>query len=276
MIRLALSLLLLAAAVPAAAQPAAPSDYVVGPRDVLTITVFGEPELSRKYTVDSDGTFDFPWIGRVRAAGLGLRAVEERLVALLADGYLRRPQVTIEVEQGGFRSRWVYVMGEVRSPGRYSLAGNMTLLEALLQAGSITASAAPTLLVVRAKDDRAELGPVLPDATEDADVTRVNIQDLQIGKAGQNVVLEDGDTIFVPKAESFFVTGHVRSPGSYVFEPGLTVLQAISLAGGITDRGSTRGIRIRRIVDGRQRDVSVNMEDRVQPGDTIIVRQRFF
>ena len=88
--------------------------------------------------------------------------------------------------------------------------------------------------------------------------------------------LQDGDTIYVPKAETFFVTGHVRSPGSFVWERGITVLQAISLAGGLTDRGSNRGIRLLRIVDGEQEEVSVSLSDPVQPGDTVVIRQRFF
>ena len=99
----------------------------------------------------------------------------------------------------------------------------------------------------------------------------MNLRDIQAGTLSANVMIRDGDTIFVPRAERFYVTGHVRSPGAYVFEPNLTVLQAISLAGGLTDRGSNRGLRIIR----NQKELDAKLTDIVQPGDTIIVRQRW-
>ena len=248
-------------------------DYVVGPRDILTITVFGEAELSRRYTVATDGTIDFPLLDRVSTSGLTLREIEEKLTTLLGDGYLRRPQVTVEVEPGGFRSQVIFIIGEVRSPGRYELQGGMTLLKALAEAGGPTASASNEVHVIRPPSGTS--GPVLPEQGEDLDVTRVNISDLQVGLL-QTVRIQDGDTIYVPEAESFFVTGHVRSPGSYVRHDRLTVRQALSLAGGVSERGSTRGIKIIRRVDGEEQEIGVNLGDLVLPGDTIIVRQRFF
>jgi polysaccharide export outer membrane protein len=101
-------------------------------------------------------------------------------------------------------------------------------------------------------------------------VQRVNLRDLQAGRLLADVTIHDGDTIFVPKAERFYVTGHVRSPGAYVLEPNLTVLQATSLAGGLTDRGSNRGVRIIR----SKKQFDAKLTDIVQPADTIVVRQR--
>jgi polysaccharide export outer membrane protein len=109
-----------------------------------------------------------------------------------------------------------------------------------------------------------------------AQSVRLNVKDLQSGKTSQNVQLQDGDTIFVPKAETFFVTGHVRSPGSYVYEPGMTVLQAIATAGGLSERGSNKGIKILRTVNGAQKEISAKTTDAVQPGDTLVIRQRRF
>ena len=100
---------------------------------------------------------------------------------------------------------------------------------------------------------------------------KVNLRDLQAGALSANVTIRDGDTIFVPRAERFYVTGQVRSPGAYAFELNLTVLQAISLAGGPTDRGSNRRLRIIR----QQKEFDAKLTDIVQPGDTIIVRQRW-
>src|SRR6267142_763688 len=112
------------------AQPAAQADYVVGPLDVLTITCYDQADLSGKFSVEADGTFSYPMIGRFKAGGLTLRQVEETLKKRLKDeGYFRNPQVTAAVEQ--YRSQKVFVVGEVRIPGSYPLSGNMSLIEAL-------------------------------------------------------------------------------------------------------------------------------------------------
>jgi polysaccharide biosynthesis/export protein len=271
--------LLLSTLIPASArgQTSAPAsagasgEYVVGTQDVLKVTVFDEPQLSGTFRIDADGTFTYPFIGRIKAAGESLRTVEGTLSKLLADGYVRRPQVSIEVEQ--YRSRSIFVVGEVRSPGKYALSGEMSLIEALAQAGSMTSAASTEVLILRSNDARRDAA-LSPEAQGVANVTRVSLTDLQAGQLGQNVALREGDTIFVPRAEKFYVTGQVRSPGAFMFERGMTVLQAVSLAGGLTDRGSNRRIRIIRVVDGRKTEISGKLTDTVQPNDTIVVRQR--
>ncbi len=105
---------------------------------------------------------------------------------------------------------------------------------------------------------------------------KIDLGELQAGNMALNIPLQDGDTINVLKAQSVFVAGQVKSPGAYAVEPGTTVLQVVSLAGGLTDRGSDSRIRIRRIVSGKAEEISVKMTDVVRPGDTIIVRERFF
>ena len=133
-------LLLLAVQAPAAAPSASapdgvqkPSnDYIVGPQDVLKVTVFGVPELTRDVTVDTDGTFDFPLVGRIKASGLTVRAVETELKSRLSNGYLVNP--TINVDVGAYRSQTVYILGEVREPGRKMLAGNASIMAPLFWA----------------------------------------------------------------------------------------------------------------------------------------------
>ena len=105
---------------------------------------------------------------------------------------------------------------------------------------------------------------------------RVNLQNLQAGTLSQNVTLRSGDTIFVPRAESVFVSGQVRTAGEYVIRKGMTVRQVLALAGGVTERGSTRRIQIIRQVNGVETTVGANLQDAVRPGDTIVVRERFF
>lgn len=255
----------------APASPGASSEYVVGAQDVLKVTVFDEPQLSGTFRVDADGTFTYPFIGRIKAAGETLRTVESTLAKLLADGYVRRPQVAIEVEQ--YRSRAIFIVGEVRSPGKYALSGEMSLIEALAQAGSMTGNASTEVLILRPNETRRDAA-LAPDATDVANVTRVSLANLEAGQLGQNVMLREGDTIFVPRAERFYVTGQVRAPGAFTFERGMTVLQAVSLAGGVTDRGSNRRIRIIRVVDGKKKEISAKLSDHVEPNDTIVVRQR--
>lgn len=258
---------------PAASRAPSSPEYVVGSQDVLNINVFGEADISKRYTVDADGTIDFPFIGRVRAAGQTLRQVQDVLVKRLGGGFLVNPQITIEVAE--FRSQSIFITGEVRSPGAYPIKGVMTIVEALALAGP-TQAASNEIVVVRPKTPGERSGPLLPGDGDSAETTKVNIRDLQSGKVSLNILLQPGDTVFVPRAETFFVTGYVRSPGSFVYEPGMQVLQAIALAGGLTERGSTRGMKIMRTVDGRQETVDAKMTDLVKPGDTIVVRQRFF
>lgn len=277
-----LLVLLLLVSTPAFAQtPATPSqrpDYVVGAQDVLKVSVFDEPQLSGTFRVDTDGSFTYPFVGRVKAVGQTLRSIEAELARMLGEGYVRNAQVAIEVEQ--YRSRSFFVVGEVRAPGRYPLSGEMTLIEALAQAGSTTPGAGSELLVLHAVDPRAAqpaANGAQPPANGDGTAsrtTRVNLVDLQSGKLANNITLREGDTIFVAKAERFFVTGHVRNPGAFTWERGITVLQAVSLAGGLSDRGSSRGVKVIRVVGGAKKEMSLKMSDFLEPGDTLVIRQR--
>lgn len=267
---LALALL---AFVTLAGQARAQNDYVIGPQDVLSVTVFGETELSGRFTVEQDGTFTYPQLGRLKAGGLTLRALEAEMKKQLADGYLKNPQVAVAVET--YRSQRILIMGEVRNPGEYQLNGEMNLLAALVRAGSTTPTASHEAVIVRAPKKGAPAGT--PNETLTVDLDR-----LQRGESSQNVMLMDGDTVNIPRALSVFVAGQVRSPGAYAIERGATVLQVLSLAGGITDRGSDGRIKIQRAGKDKktnkdiQIEVKAKLADKVQPGDTIVVGERFF
>src|SRR5207249_1439711 len=165
--------------------------------------------------------------------------------------------------------------GEVRMPGPYPLSGEMNLVEALARAGSTLPTASGEAVIVHAGDSAS--GPTLPTQDDAKDIVRVNLRDLENGIFSQNTVLRDGDTIFVPRAESIYVFGQVKNPGAYPLQQKNTsVLQALSLAGGVSDRGSTSRIRIVRIVKGDKKEVGVKLTDVVLPGDTIVVPERFF
>ena len=266
------TVLLLALAI-AAAQESSKGEranYIVGPGDVLAVHVFYEPQLSGSFRVENDGQFAYPFLGRVGAGGRTVGTIATSLQDRLSEGYLKNPQVTVDVEQ--FRSQSVFVMGEVRTPGKYILSGSITLLDALAQSGSPTPAAGAEILILHPTTGSTD-APTLPNQ-RDADVTRVNLREIEDGRLSKNVTIRDGDTIFVPKAERFFVIGLVRNPGSYVLERNMTVLQAISTAGGISERGSNRRLKIVRIVDNKRKELDATPTDIVTAGDTIVVRQR--
>lgn len=268
MLKTIAAMLLLAAQ--ALAQAPEHPNYVIGPDDLLTVTVFNEAQLSGRFRVENDGQFSYPFLGRVMAGGKTAADVASQLRSRLAEGYLRNPQVTVEVDQ--FRSQSVFVQGEVRNPGKYVLSGAVTLLEALAQAGSTTSSAGSEVLILHPKAGAA--GTPSDPSQADAEVQRVNLRDIESGRLSRNVTIRDGDTIIVQKAERFFVLGMVRNPGSYVLEPNMTVLQAVSVAGGVTERGSSRRLRVTRMVDGKRKEIDAKPGDPVLAGDTITVRQR--
>jgi polysaccharide export outer membrane protein len=245
------------------------ANYTVGASDVLKITVFNEDALTGSFRIDDDGSISYPMLGRIDVAGKTVRAIEEQIRTALLDGWVRRPEVAVEVEQ--FRSRTLFIMGEVRTPGKYPLQGDMTLLEVLALAGSVTSDASSDVRILRPRGQAH--GPAKPD--DSVEVLRVNLDDMNSGKMSANIVLQDGDTVYVPTAERFYVSGHVRTPGSFKFVRGMNVQQAIAVAGGLTERGSNRGIKIRRLVGAEQKLIDAQLTDPVEAGDTIIIRQRF-
>jgi polysaccharide biosynthesis/export protein len=248
---------------PAVPPPA--ETYVIGAQDNLSVIVTDENDLTGKYRVDSDGTISMPYLQRVPVAGLTLAEAQSKITTLLKAGYLVNPQVRIDVDQ--FKARSVIVNGEVRTPGKVALPGTtISLLEALILAGSPTTNAANEVIVIHPPKAGEKPGePIV-----------VNRKDLELGRAGRDVVLQDGDIVNVPQAKRFYISGFVKNPGYYVLDTGTTVSQAIVLAGGLSDRGSDRRIRVNRIVDGRTIELPIELEEKVQPSDEIKIRARIF
>jgi polysaccharide biosynthesis/export protein len=253
----------------AEAQTPQTPEYVIGPQDVLAVTVANEPTLSGKFTVVPDGTVAYPLLGSVKVGGLSLTAVERELTTRLRDGYLEKPVVSVALDQ--FGSQRVVVVGEVRQAGSYPLSGPTTLLEILLKAGAPTATAGTEALVVRGRGEGSRTGG--------STVHRANLDALQRGDLSQDLTLRPGDMVFVPRAEPappVYVMGLVKSPGAYQVTKGATVLQVLAQAGGVTDRGSTRRITLVRKTSQRTVETKAALHDPVQPGDTIVVHRRLF
>jgi polysaccharide biosynthesis/export protein len=259
------SLLAVSARVVASPQANETSKYLIGPQDLLKITVLDEPDLTNSYRVDSDGFVTFPYIGRILAGGLNPGDLQERIKNLLSPAYIKNPQVRVEIDQ--YKSQSVMVSGEVRAPGKIPMTGAMTVLEALAAAGSPTPAASSELTIARPKKAGSDQA--------DSEIVRINWKDLQLGK-GTDVVLQDGDLLNIAKAQTFFITGQVRNSGNFVLEPGTTVEQAIAMAGGLSERGSNSRIKATRVVKGKRTTVSLDLADVVQAGDTITVPQRVF
>ena len=253
-------------------SPAPPADYTVGPQDVLSIVVFGENDLTKTVALDADGSFDYPYIGRVKAGGLTARRIAEEITRRLKETYYVNPQVGVEVTK--FRSQNVIVLGNVHAPGRYPLSGSMSVLEVLAAAGSTTSAAAAYVVVSRP----AGATPRLPiEEPGGGSSLKLTIKELQSGQVPQGFALRDNDTINVPKAETVWVTGHVRTTGPVVLEGEMTVMQVISAAGGATEKGAVNRVRIHRQVDGKVQELKgVKLSDPVRPGDVIEVPQRYF
>jgi polysaccharide export outer membrane protein len=265
----------LLAALPASAQqpapsvPEVPADYLIGAQDRLVITSYDQSDLSGRFVVETDGTFTFPLLGRVRASGMTLQTFEASLrQQLIEAGFFKNPQITVAVDQ--YRSRKIYVLGEVRKPGVLPISGAMRLVEALALADSLQPTAGPEVVIIpSAYDDSA------PRRREDRAV-RIQLADLENGDITANVLLNDGDTILVPRAEQVYVFGQVKNPGAYSMRQDVTVLQALSLAGGVTDRGATGRIEIVRMVGGENKEIRTDLTDAVRPGDTVVVPERYF
>jgi len=248
------------------------ASYEIGAQDVLTISVFDEPSLSGKYAVELDGSLSFPLVGRIKAAGLSLRDFESDLRKRLAAGYFRNPQVSVAIEQ--YRSQRIFVVGAVKDPGTYGLTGEMTLIEILAKAGSTTDAAGDDVMIVRG---HGRTTATLPEAGDADDVIRVNLKDLQSGSAGvRNMTLSDGDTVYVPRAQVVYVFGQVKNPGSYAVQSDTTVLQVLSLAGGVLPTGAMNRMQVIRVVSGAKKEFKVKPTEGVNPGDTIVVPERFF
>ena len=247
-------------------DPPAPGEgYVIGPQDNLSIIVSDETELTGKYRVDTDGTISMPYLSRVPLAGLSLQEAQDKITAMLKAGYIRNPQVRIEVDQ--FKARSVLMTGEVRVQGKVTLPGStMSLLEALALAGSATQNASNEVLIMH---------PPKPGEKAPEPIV-VNRKDLELGKVGRDITLQDGDIVNIPVAKRFYISGFIKNPGSFVLDTGTTVGQAIILAGGLNDRGSDRRLSIIRVVSGKTVEIPVKMEDAVLPNDEIKVKSRFF
>ena len=238
---------------------------VIGAGDTVRITAFRYPELTTETRVSEEGRVHVPLVGALTLQGL----TPEKAAALIAEklktgNYVLDPEVNVAVVQA--RSRQVSVLGHVARPGRYTLEGRTARLsDVVAMAGGLVPTASDVLVVKRTREGKTEsvnvdLGAIIRGSRE--------VEDLELAA---------GDAVFVPKAPVVYVYGEVTHGGSYRLEPGMTVMQAISLAGGVTPRGSEKQAKLRRKRgDGTWVEVPARPTDRVAADDVVFIRESIF
>lgn len=237
----------------------------LGIGDTVNIQVYGRPELNTITYVSDDGTITVPLAGSVPVEGLSPAKAGQQVAAAFIDGhYLLDPQVTIFLVQ--YRSQQVSVLGAVRSPGSFPVESKTTVLDVLAKAGGTTENAANLVTLLRPDKD----GNLIRYPIDLSGLSRSNV-------AVPTLRLRGGDSIFVPPADQFYVYGEVNAPNMYRLEPGMTVVQAVTRGGGITPRGSSRRIEIRRRKpDGTDAKHDGDLGEAIQANDVILVKERIF
>ena len=261
-----LALCLALPALPASAQPAVSGKTLaLGAGDQLRISVFQNPELTLDTRVDGDGRITFPFLNAFDVAGKTTAQVEQLIArGLEQKDVLKKPQVSVSLLQ--YRSQQVAVLGYVNRPGQYVLDMTYTVSGALAQAGGVGAGGADGAILSRYENGESKnieidlVNMFRPGASRTADI-----------------VVQPGDVLYVHRAPSFYIYGEVQRPGMQRLERDMTVMQALSSGGGLTQRGTEKNLRItRRAEDGSLRTLDVKLDTQLQADDVIYVRESLF
>jgi polysaccharide export outer membrane protein len=250
----------------AALHPAfAVEEYLLTPGDVMKVVVFKNPDLTTDARVSETGAISFPLIGSVPVKGLTLSAAERKIAQMLKDGgFVVNPQVNILLTLA--TGNQVAVLGEVNKPGRYPIEGSGGILTgALAAAGGISATGADVVIVTGTRNGKP--------FRREIDVVKMS----QTGNTADDIELSGGDTLFVNRAPMFYIYGQVQHPGGFRLEKGMTVRQALAAGGGVTGKGSTRGIVLhRRDAKGTVKESKVSLDQDLQDQDVLDVKESLF
>src|SRR3984885_11091600 len=257
-------LLLAAVSTPSRAQ-AQQQQYLIGSGDILRISVFKNPDLSLDIRVSEAGTISYPLVGSVPVGGLTPSAAEKKIGDLLKEGgFVLNPQVNLLITQalGGL----VSVMGDVHPPGRYSVeAAGGHVSGMLASAGGISPTGSDRIVISGTRNGKP--------FRREIDVVAMSLS----GNTADDVILAGGDTLFVNHAPLFYIYGQVQKPGQLPLVRNMTVMQALAAGGGVTGKGTSRGIvRHRRDASGKVKEESVSLDDDVQDQDVIYVKESLF
>jgi polysaccharide biosynthesis/export protein len=255
-------LLLISGLAPASAQQ---QQYLIVPGDILRISVFKNPDLSLDARVSEAGTLSYPLVGSVPVGGLTPGGAEKKIADLLREGgFVLNPQVNILITQalGGL----VSVIGEVKNPGRYSIESAGGHLSGMLAvAGGIAPTGSDVVIVTGTRNGKPY--------RREIDIVTMSVG----GNTADDIALSGGDTLYVGRAPQFYIYGQVQKPGQFPLERGMTVMQALAAGGGVTGKGTSRGIvRHRRDASGKVKEESVSLDDDVRDKDVIYVKESLF
>ena len=242
----------------------AAEDYLLGGGDTVHISVYEQPDLTTDVRISQDdGTITFPLLGEVAIAGLSPEAAGSKIAKLLKDrGFIKNPQVAVTVQE--FFSQKIRLMGQVGKPGEYSLKGESRVIDLITQAGGLKEDAADLIIVVKNEGGKSVKH-------------EIDLLQFYAGDMSQNIQVSRGDFILVPKMNRFYIQGEVSRTGMYRLERDMTVMQALSVGGGVSGRGSLKGLKvIRHKADGTTQRIGVELTDRLQPNDVLIVKERLF
>ncbi|PUA18726.1 polysaccharide export protein EpsE [Glaciimonas sp. PCH181] len=240
------------------------SDTPLGAGDALKISVFGNPDLSLETKVSEAGNITFPLIGNVNVNGLSTSDAEKKISGLLIDGgFLRNAEVNILVTE--LQSQQVSILGQVLRPGRYPISGTRNVTDMLAVAGGVGPEGGDTATVVRTRDGK----------TTKQVINLVEM--IQSSDMKENLTLINGDMVYVDRAPKFYIYGEVQHPGGYRLERNMTVVQALSIGGGLTPRGTERGLRVkRRDTSGSVQMIDVKNDEVLRPDDVVYVKESLF
>ncbi|GMR22993.1 MAG: hypothetical protein BMS9Abin37_1382 [Acidobacteriota bacterium] len=260
--------------------------YRVGPGDVLEIDVYDDPDLSGLATVQHQGEISFPLLGDIAIDGMTVKEVQATLVELLAKDYLVDPQVIVRVKE--YRSQWVTLIGEVIRPGKYYLQGSKSMLELLTEAGGFTSRASGEVIVSRLNELQPSLFTTEDNGNGADSTVRIFLTPDQPPSEQREALsfrIRSGDIVTATSTQFFFISGEVKRPGSYPVTGGLTVLKAVSVAGGLTKFGAKGKVEILRksnkrgserikvdlgdIENGKKPDVPLEPEDIIKVGKRV-------
>lgn len=243
---------------------AAESDILLGPGDVLKISVFEQPDLSLEVRVSESGSITYPLIGAVQVGGSTPAEAERKIADMLeAGGYLKNPHVSIIVVQ--LQSLQVSVLGQVGRPGRYPLDSVRSLADVLALAGGVAQDGSDIITIIQKVNGKSVR-------------TIVDIAEMmRSGNLDNNIEIKSGDIVYVERSPKFYIYGEVQRPGQYRLEHKMTVLQALSVGGGLTMRGTEKGIVLKRQNEsGSIKIINAKHDDFIQQNDVVYVKESFF
>jgi len=248
-----------AAPAPAVAPPAAsvpvPSGYVLGVGDTVEVAVDDNADYKGKVTIEQDGTVVLPLLGRVTAAGQSVTQFRETVrTRLVSGGYFVKPEVSVTLVSA--TSRYATILGEVSSPGLVTLDRDYHLSEVIARVGGLKGAGVDAITLT----------------TADGQTRTYSMRQAATTGGNADPLINPGDKIFIAPAQVFYIYGQVSAPGSYPVDPNMSVRQALARGGGLTALGSSKKVMLTR----GDRDIKVTLDEKIQPGDTLVIGQRFF